>query len=274
MMFSIPSEASRAEPHVLRFASGNALRPLCLLAVLVILWPAAAVVAAEPGWTQWRGPGRDGFVVGAEWPDGLAPERLEKAWRVDLGPSYSGPVIAGDKVIVTETRDRRTEHVRALDRATGRERWHAEWEGAMSVPFFAASNGSWIRATPCVDEGCVFVAGMRDLLVCLDAGSGKERWRVDFMAALESPLPSFGFVSSPLVIGDHVYVQAGGGFVKLGKRDGAIVWRVLEDGGGMSGSAFSSPFPVELGGRRHVLVQTRDDLAGVDPDTGAVLWKT
>jgi outer membrane protein assembly factor BamB len=142
------------------------------------------------------------------------------------------------------------------------------------VPFFAASNGSWIRSTPCVDEGRVYVAGMRDVLVCLDAGSGREIWRTDFMQALESPLPSFGFVSSPLVIGGHVYVQAGSGFVKLDKATGRIVWRVLEDGGGMSGSAFSSPFPTTLGGVPQILVQTRDALAGVDPAKGTVLWKT
>ena len=107
----------------------------------------------------------------------------------------------------------------------------------MSVPFFASSNGSWIRATPAIDEGRIFVAGMRDLLVCFDALTGKEIWKVDFMKAFESPLPAFGFVSSPLVIGDFVYVQAGGGFVKLEKATGAVVWRVMVDGGGMSGSA-------------------------------------
>jgi len=249
------------------------------------VWPIVAVAlvaplgATEPGWTQWRGPGRDGFVAATAWPDGLAPERLATRWRTPLGPSYSGPVLAPladgrTAVIVTETRDKSTEHVRALDRATGKELWHVEWEGAMSVPFFAASNGSWIRATPCVDEGRVFVAGMRDLLVCLEAATGKELWRVDFMQAFDSPLPSFGFVSSPLVIGPHVYVQAGGGFVKLEKATGRVVWRVLDDGGGMSGSAFSSPYLTALGGVPQILVQTRNDLAGVDPETGAVLWKT
>lgn len=243
------------------------------LAVVASLLP-FPLAADEPAWTQWRGPARDGFVTSADWPDGLAPERIGKRWRVELGPSYSGPVLAGDTVIVTETRDRQSEHVRALDRATGRERWHVEWEGAMSVPFFAASNGSWIRSTPCVDSGRVFVAGMRDMLVCLEAATGKELWRVDFMEALKSPLPSFGFVSSPLVIGAHVYVQAGSGFVKLDKATGGIVWRVLDDGGGMSGSAFSSPYPVVLAGVPQILVQTRNDLAGVDPESGTVLWKT
>jgi len=252
-------------------------RPLPIVAAawpLVAALLAARLAAAEPAWTQWRGPARDGFVAEADWPDGLAPERLEKRWRTDLGPSYSGPVLTGDLVIVTETRDERSEHVRALERSTGKEVWHAEWEGAMSVPFFAASNGSWIRATPCVDDGRVFVAGMRDVLVCLDAATGEKLWRVDFMEALESPLPAFGFVSSPLVIGDHVYVQAGSGFVKLDKTTGKIVWRVLDDGGGMSGSAFSSPYAVRIDGVPQILVQTRNELAGVDPESGDVLWKT
>jgi outer membrane protein assembly factor BamB len=234
----------------------------------------SSVTVADAPWHQWRGPNRDGFVAGVAWPDGLDQSRLERLWRVDLGPSYSGPVVAGDLVIVTETRDAKTEHVRALDRATGKERWHVEWEGSMSVPFFAASNGSWIRSTPCVDGDRVYVAGMRDLLVCLEAATGKELWRVDFTAALESPLPAFGFVSSPLVIGDHVYVQAGSGFVKLEKATGKVVWRTLDDGGGMMGSAFSSPYPATIGGVFQILVQTREELAGIDPENGTVLWKT
>ena len=234
----------------------------------------SSVTVADAPWHQWRGPNRDGFVAGAAWPDGLDQSRLERLWRVDLGPSYSGPVVAGDLVIVTETRDAKTEHVRALDRVTGKERWHVEWEGSMSVPFFAASNGSWIRSTPCVDGDRVYVAGMRDLLLCLEAATGKEIWRVDFTAALESPLPAFGFVSSPLVIGDHVYVQAGSGFVKLEKATGKVVWRTLDDGGGMMGSAFSSPYPATIGGVFQILVQTREELAGVDPENGTVLWKT
>jgi outer membrane protein assembly factor BamB len=97
---------------------------------------------------------------------------------------------------------------------------------------------------------------------------------VDFVKALESPLPSFGFVSSPLVIGEHVFVQAGAGFVKLDKATGKLVWRVLDDGGGMSGSAFSSPYVTTLDGVPQILVQTRNELAGVDPASGTVLWKT
>ena len=143
----------------------------------------------------------------------------------------------------------------------------------MTVPFFAASNGSWIRATPAIDGGRIYVAGMRDLLVCLDAETGAEVWRVDFVKDLKSDLPAFGFVSSPLVLDDAVFVQAGGGFCKLDKATGKLLWRVLDDGGGMNGSAFSSPLLATIGGTRQLLVQGRTDLAAVDPDTGNILWK-
>ena len=54
----------------------------------------------------------------------------------------------------------------------------------------------------------------------------------------------------------------------MAKSSGAA----LEDGGGMFGSAFSSPILATLGGRRQLVVQTRQQLAGLDPGKGTVLW--
>jgi outer membrane protein assembly factor BamB len=142
----------------------------------------------------------------------------------------------------------------------------------LSVPFFAKANGDWIRSTPAYAGDSLYVAGMRDLLVCLDAASGNPRWRKDFMQELGSPLPTFGCVCSPLVDGDAVYIQAGAGLCKLDRHSGRLLWRTLQDDGGMMGSAFSSPVLAELAGRRQLLVQTREKLAGVSPETGEVLW--
>lgn len=243
--------------------------------VMLLLSIATCCDAAPPAdWPQWRGPQRDGTVPPADWPDSLGEDRLRQTWRVELAPSYSGPIVSGDRVFVTETVDGRRERVTARQRSTGDVLWTAEWEGALSVPFFAKANGDWIRATPACDGDAVYVAGMRDLLVCLDAASGQERWRVDFVAAFQSPLPAFGFVSSPLVTDDAVFVQAGGGVCRLDKRTGEIRWRTLEDGGGMNGSAFASPYLTVLHGRPQLLAQTRTQLAGLDPQAGQVLWST
>jgi outer membrane protein assembly factor BamB len=223
-------------------------------------------------WPQWRGPNRDGQVGGPAWPDRLSKDSLTQLWRVPLGPSYSGPIVAEDLVFTTETKNKETEIVYALDRKTGKERWRAEWKGAMTVPFFAASNGSWIRSTPAYDGERLYVAGMRDVLVCVDAKTGKEAWRCDFVKELKTPLPDFGFVCSPLVDGDFVYVQAGASVAKLDKKSGKIIWRTLEDKGGMVGSAFSSPVIATLAGNRQLVVQGREKLAGVALSSGEVLW--
>jgi outer membrane protein assembly factor BamB len=141
----------------------------------------------------------------------------------------------------------------------------------VNVPFFAARNGSWIRSTPAFDGEVLVVAGMRDVLTCLDAETGEVRWRVDFVERFGSELPSFGFVCSPLIVGDHVYVLAGASLLKLDKATGETVWRQLEDAGGMD-SAFSSPIVTTLAGKEQLVVQTRADLCGVDLDDGARLW--
>lgn len=245
-----------------------------MLAISSVLCPMSLIAADVPGtWPQWRGPSRDGQAAATPaWPDRVDESTLARKWRVELGPSYSGPIVGEDRVFVTETRGKKTEVVQALSRADGKVLWTAEWPGATSVPFFAWENGEWIRATPAFDGESLFVAGMRDVLVCLDAADGKERWRVDFVERFKSPLPTFGFVSSPLVDGDHVYVQAGASFVKLNKRNGETVWRSLQDSGGMNGSAFSSPMKATIAGQPQFLVQTREKLAGIDEASGNELW--
>ena len=228
---------------------------------------------AEFAWPQWRGPSRDGQVSGTDWPKTLSESSLKKLWSVPLGPSYSGPIVSDKMVFTTETRDQKEEAATAFDRQSGEQVWQTNWQGAMKVPFFASANGSWIRSTPAYDGERLYVAGMRDVLVCLDATTGDELWRVDFVEKFGTSLPSFGFVCSPLIDGQAVYVQAAASVVKLDKLTGEVVWRAMNDGGGMFGSAFSSPSIGTIDGVRQLLVQSRKVLAGVSLETGDVLWQ-
>ena len=231
----------------------------------------SSLMAAE-SWDQWRGPNRDGRISGAKWPAGLDEARLKKRWQLPLGPSYSGPVMNAERVFITETVDKMREQVTALRRSDGSVVWKRDWEGAMSVPFFARSNGDWIRATPALDGDTLYVAGMRDVLVALNSTDGSERWRLDFVKRFGADLPTFGFVSSPLIDGDSVYVQAGGGVARLRKADGQVVWHGARDGGGMMGSAFGSPVILTLAGKRQLVIQARTRLFGVALEDGAELW--
>ncbi len=234
---------------------------------------ARLLFADHSDWLQWRGAHRDSVAAAVPtWPDGISERNLVEQWRIPLGPSYSGPIVLGDRVFTTETKDKAKEFVYALDRNTGREIWQASWDGAMQVPFFAMANGSWIRATPACDGERLFVAGIRDVLVCLDVENGQQLWRVDFTERYKTPLPGFGFASSPLVFEGHVYVQASQSLVKVEAATGKSVWRTAVGTGGGYDSPFSSPIIATIQGKQQIVVQTRLALKGIDIESGNELW--
>ena len=244
-----------------------------LILTLSLQGKPSAVASGDLSWSQWRGPTRDGYLEkGSPWPKSISKEKLRLSWRKELGKGYPGPIVSEKLVFTVETKGK-NEVVRAFDRESGKQKWETSWPGSMSVPFFAWKNGSWVRSTPAYDGKNLYVAGMRDFLVCIDADTGKKKWSVDFMERYKAPLPAFGFVCSPLIDGEHLYVQAGSGLVKLEKETGKSIWRSLSDKGGMYGSAFSSPTIASPQGKRQLLVQTRTDLAGVDLKDGKVLWR-
>lgn len=256
------------------------MRPFVFVAVSIALLTAAALPAradsppdtvAASDWPEWRGPGRDGHVPGASFPDDLSG--LERAWRVELGKGYPGPIVAGDRVFVVGSAKDESVVVRALDRDTGRELWSRSWASAGKVPFFAASNGDWVRSTPAWDGSTLYVGDMREVLAALDGETGEVRWTVDFPERFGTRVPDFGFASSPLVRDGAVYVQAADSLIKIDAGDGSTVWRSLTqpDGIGSSG-AFSSPVMATIHGTEQLIVLTRMSLHGVDPADGRMLW--
>lgn len=243
---------------------------------LGVVTPTTSSAELETDWNQWRGPTRDAVVPGSAkaWPDSLDDRVLVKLWSASVGESYASPVVSGNLVFSVATHDRKQEVVRAFRLETGEPVWETRWDGAMKVPFFAAKNGSWVRSTPAIAEGAIYVAGMRDVLIKLDALSGEEQWRIDFTKRDGTELPTFGFVSSPLPGDGLLYVQAGGAVAAIDPESGHTRWRALEDRRAMFGSAFSSPVLATIHGQRQLVAQTRLTLAGLDPATGVVLWST
>lgn len=260
------------------YATAWIARPSAIVcSALICCFLSSAIWAEAPNdsnsWSQWRGPARDGYVAGTSWPEALEGH-LTLAWEKAHSPSYSGPILLGDSLFTTETVDKKSEKVTAYDVASGEEKWSTDWAGAMEVPFFASSNGSWIRSTPACDNDHLIVVGIRDVMVSLNPKTGDENWRVDFPKDMSTQMPSFGAVCSPIIDGGDIYVQTGGALVKLKLADGSITWKSLENSSGMmSGGAFSSPVIAEIAGKRQLVVATRTALCGVDMESGSVLWE-
>ena len=114
-------------------------------------------------WPQWRGMNRDGVYAGGNLPSQFESAGWNLAWTAELKESYSSPVADTGYIYTTESVGGNIERAMAYDRKTGKRIWETSWEAGMKVPFFARSNGSWIRSTPIVHE---------DRLICHGHGRG------------------------------------------------------------------------------------------------------
>jgi len=95
---------------------------------------------------------------------------------------------------------------------------------------------------------------------------------MDFVKELKTPLPSFGFASSPIYSDGKLVVQAGSGVIQLDAENGKILWQASKDQGGMNGSAFSSPTIQMINGKPQLVAQTREELVGLGWTSGEKLW--
>ena len=221
----------------------------------------------EAQWPGFRGPGRDGVVPGvtlAEDWDARPPREL---WRIDVGPGWSSFAVAGPRIFTQEQRGE-LEAVVAYDAENGAELWAYEYESR----FFEAMGGAGPRATPTLVGGMLFTLGAEGFLHRLEPETGKLVWQADLRVDSQREPPTWGFASSPLVVGDVVIVHAGGegdrGLLAYGVDDGRVRW-----GAPAGGHTYSSPQLSRIAGESSIPVVTNEGLALHNPADGSVVWK-
>jgi outer membrane protein assembly factor BamB len=217
------------------------------------------IEASAADWPGFRGAGRDGRALA------LDAERLQECWRRPVGPAWSSVCGVADRIFTQEQRGDE-EVVACYDVRTGRPVWTYSEKARHSDP----PSGPGPRATPTFHHGRLYVQGAKGALACLDAGTGKQLWRVDLTEMLEVKPPTFGFCASPLVLDGRVILQPGTKGPRLVAVDAKTGKRVWESGDGTE--CYASPQPAVLAGVEQVLVFTGEGLFGHDPATGKELW--
>jgi outer membrane protein assembly factor BamB len=233
-----------------------------LLTALLMLAPAVrAADAASADWPQWLGPNRDGSVS-----ERVAPWKgdLKVHWRAAVGEGNSSPVVVGGLVFIhAKVKGKDVEQVLALDAVTGKPRWSQEYEKTPFKPLF----GEGPRATPCVHDGMVYTLGNTGVLACWEAASGKPVWKVETLAVPKKDNLFFGISASPLVVGDKVVVQGGGGGSKglraYDLKTGKHVWTAGDDP-----ASYAAPTLLD----QQIVALTGANLMAVSP-AGEVRWK-
>jgi RNA polymerase sigma factor (sigma-70 family) len=165
------------------------------------------------------------------------------------GPIRSSPLVVGTTVYVGSA-DR---FLRALDAASGKELWRFETGGSVS-------------SSPCFADGVVYVASRDRYVYAVGADNGQLRWR--FAMGEDKPFP-WGFeyfISSPLVVGDRVYVGGGDGCLyALDARSGVEVWKRQTGGRVRSSPAYAD---------QTVFVGSADGcLYACDAAAGNLVWR-
>ena len=224
---------------------------------------------ADAEWPRWRGPNQDDMSpdVGLlkTWPEG-GPKLV---WKLkEVGNGFSSISIAGGKIF-TMGEDNESSYVHAIAMDGSKKLW--------STKVGRTGGGGGYpgpRCTPTVDGEYVYAVGQFGDLVCLQAATGAEVWRKsldkDFAGKMHS---GWGFAESPLVDGEKLIVTPGGKkgtLLALNKLTGETIWRCTE---WTDNAAYTGAVAATLAGKKQYVQLTADSVAGVEPETGKLLWR-
>jgi outer membrane protein assembly factor BamB len=244
------------------FTMKNTTRLIALVLTCIAATVASCALAQD--WPQWRGSNRDGKASGFNAPK-TWPKELTQKWKVPVGEGVATPALVGDKLYVF-ARQEGNEIARCLDAATGKEIWQEKYEALGADGPARPFSGP--RSSPAVANGKVLTLGVRGMLSCLDAATGKKLWRKDDFKAY----PRFHPSSSPIIVDGLCIAQLGG------QDNAAIVAYDLTTGDEKwkwSGPSptYASPVLLTVGGMKLIVAQTEAKLVAVGASDGKLAWE-
>jgi len=252
-------------------------KPLICVFSLTIL----AYSASAEDWPQYLGPTRNSISpqkgILRSWPE-KGPEVL---WTAAVGRGFGGPVVKDGKVYLLDRDDKVGDNLRCLDFSNGKELWSFAYDAPGTVMF----PGS--RSVPTVDADKVYSCGHNGDLYCIDTKTHKPVWNKNIWKDFGGDrLPMWAITQCPLVYGDLLVVASQApqaGVVAYDKLTGNVKWKTPP----LGLISYSSPAIVKVDGKDHLVMITGStnpfqrtssvdelgNVVGIEPLTGAILWK-
>jgi len=242
---------------------------------------APTLVSAE-GWPQYRGPRGDGVspetINNTDW-QANPPKQL---WKVPTPLGFSSFAVADGRaftlVAIDGDEGEKVEACVALDAETGRELWSVQLGaseyghdgGNAGAPNNRGGDGP--RSTPTVDDGLVYVYDSHLVLSCFKAASGELVWKHDIINDFDGRQIKWLNATSPLLVGDTIYVGGGGAgqsFLAFDKTSGKLLWKT-----GDETITHATPTYAEINGKPQVIFFVQSGLVSLNADDGKELWRT
>lgn len=235
-------------------------------------------------------------------------------WKAPLGSeSYGGPVVSDGRIYIGTNNGLKRNPKRTADMGVlvclretdGKFLWHA-----MHDKLPSGLVNDWpeqgVASSPCVEGNRLYYLSNRAELICADVegfangnqGLQNEKyqepddadfiWSLDLMKDL-GVFPHNLAASSPLIVGDLVFVITGNGhdeshehlpapdapsFLAVNKHTGRVVWNDNAPGKNILHAQWSSPTYGIIAGQPQVIFPGGDGwLRAYVPETGKLLWK-
>lgn len=248
------------------------MRRWTLGAALALCW---SITGMGEDWPRWRGPRQDGTWNGPAIPSRWPPDGPPIAWKAPIGPGYSGIVVEGRYCLTMDrpggtnkgSRPDGKERIVCFDRDDGR----LLWEFAYPAHYGDLDYGNGPRANPTIDEGFVYTLGAVGHAHCLELATGRPRWSLDTVDALDAEIPTWGLSASPLVVGPDVILHVGarpiGSVIAVDKKTGDVHWKSLVDPAG-----YATPIVADSPTGPQLVVWTPTHVRGLEPSNGKLLW--
>jgi len=220
-------------------------------------------LAANAQIYQFRGPERDGKFPETgllkEWPE-EGPEMLLK--YEGIGDGWSSVISNGKYIYASGKRDS-MDYLTCID-FNGSLKWQIAYGHSWDESFPNT------RSTPTVEGDRVYIISGVGELVCLDAESGKIKWKINVDKVYQADWHVWGVAESPLIVDDKVICSPAGAltnFVAFDKYTGEEIWKTAGNG---SQRSYVSPVLHEFNGRKYILGASASDFFIVDAENGDI----
>ena len=248
-----------------------------ILGVMVIYIISGFNCAAQD-WPWFRGVNHNG-ISGAnmQWPANGPKE----VWKTNVGVGHSAVSVV-EGFVYTMSNKNDMDIVVCLDAKTGKEIWKQTYD--CPANYFAAKPFDGPGSTPTVDQGVVYTFSRSGHALALNAKTGAVIWKRDLVEEEGAKSPQWGFSGSALIDGDRVILNATTGGICLDSQTGKTIWKTVLDNKGKAAATqmietggseggYATPVPVQVAGKKYMVIFGTQTITVVNPENGSIFWK-
>lgn len=185
------------------------------LTILLLL-----VLPTLADWSRWRGPtGNGNFDHETTWSHHWPAAGPGILWSAKVHTGYSGIAVSDDRAYTLGNFEG-DDLVQSLHAASGKPLWSKKYPQDL-IPKY---NPGGPNAPPVIEGNWLYTFSKQGLVTCWDKTNGDTRWTNDLASTAKAPMPTWGFSSAPLILGDRLFLNANQSGIALDKNTGKILW--------------------------------------------------